>query len=101
MAIERTVETNVYCDICGEWIMGWRSNDTGVSKVWASYYARKKGCTVGKRSPVKTAESKKHFRHVVCSTKSEMQDETTMACVGDLKCWNVNDALHVHLMSLL
>lgn len=25
----------------------------------------------------------------------------TMACVGDLKCWNVNDALHVHLMSLL
>ena len=41
MAIERTVETNVYCDICGEWIMGWRSNDTGVSKVWASYYARK------------------------------------------------------------
>lgn len=33
MAIERTVETNVYCDICGEWIMGWRSNDTGVSKV--------------------------------------------------------------------
>lgn len=44
MAIERTVETNVYCDICGEWIMGWRSNDTGVSKVWASYYARKKGC---------------------------------------------------------
>lgn len=58
-------------------------------------YSRKK------RSPVKTAESKKHFRHVVCSTKSEMQDETTMACVGDLKCWNVNDALHVHLMSLL
>lgn len=21
MAIERTVETNVYCDICGEWII--------------------------------------------------------------------------------
>lgn len=101
MAIERTVETNVYCDICGEWIMGWRSNDTGVSKVWASYYARKKAVQSEKRSLVKTAESKKHFRHVVCSTKSEMQDETTMACVGDLKCWNVNDALHVHLMSLL
>ena len=42
MAIERTVETNVYCDICGEWITGWKSNGTGVSKVWASYYARKK-----------------------------------------------------------
>lgn len=61
----------------------------------------KKAVQSEKRSPVKTAESKKHFRHVVCSTKSEMQDETTMACVGDLKCWNVNDALHVHLMSLL
>lgn len=25
MAIERTVETDVYCDVCGEWIMGWKS----------------------------------------------------------------------------
>lgn len=31
MAIERTVETNVYCDICGEWIMAriTGSNRTG------------------------------------------------------------------------
>ncbi len=28
MAIERTVETDVYCDVCGEWIMGWKSNDS-------------------------------------------------------------------------
>ena len=61
----------------------------------------KKAVQSEKRSPVKTAESKKHFRHVVCSKKSEMQDETTMACDGDLKCMNVNDALHVHLMSVL
>ena len=32
MAIERTVETDVYCDVCGEWIMGWKSNDVGVSR---------------------------------------------------------------------
>ena len=27
MAIERTVETDVYCDICGEWIVGWKSDE--------------------------------------------------------------------------
>ena len=60
MAIERTVETNVYCDICGEWIMGWRSNDTGVSKVWASYYASKKRLySRQKRSPVKNCRIQK------------------------------------------
>lgn len=49
MAITRTVETDVYCDICGEWIMGWKSDDTGVSKTWAAEFARRKGCTVGKK----------------------------------------------------
>lgn len=31
MAIKRTVETDVYCDVCGEWIIGWRSSNTGTS----------------------------------------------------------------------
>ena len=70
MAIERTVETNVYCDICGEWIMGWRSNDTGVSKVWASYYARKKGCTVGKKITCKNCRIKKAFQ--TCSVQHKI-----------------------------
>ena len=48
MAIERTVETDVYCDVCGEWIMGWKSNDTGVSRAWAAEYTRRRGGTVGK-----------------------------------------------------
>lgn len=43
MAIERTVETDVYCDVCGEWIMGWKSNDTGVSRAWAAEYTRRRG----------------------------------------------------------
>ena len=49
MAIKRTVETDVYCDICGEWITGWKFNDTGVSKIWAAAFVREKGCTVGKK----------------------------------------------------
>ena len=47
MAIIRIVETDVYCDICGEWITGWRSKETGVSKEWAKTFAREKGCTAG------------------------------------------------------
>ena len=49
MAIERTVETDVYCDVCGEWIMGWKSNDVGVSRAWAAEYTRRRGGTVGKK----------------------------------------------------
>ena len=27
MAITRKVDTDVYCDICGKWVMGWTSNN--------------------------------------------------------------------------
>lgn len=43
MAITRKVDTDVYCDICGKWVMGWTSNNDGVSRAWAAKYARKKG----------------------------------------------------------
>lgn len=49
MAIFRAVCTEVYCDICGEFVVGWKSPGTGVSKTWAAYYARQKGCTTGKK----------------------------------------------------
>ena len=49
MAITRKVDTDVYCDICSKWVMGWTSNNDGVSRAWAAKYARKKGCTVGKK----------------------------------------------------
>lgn len=45
MAIYRNVHTEVYCDICGKYIAEW----TSVSKVWAAYFARQKGCTTGKK----------------------------------------------------
>lgn len=40
MAIFREVKTTVYCDVCGEYIIGWKSKGQGVSRVWAAYYAR-------------------------------------------------------------
>ena len=49
MAIYREVNTEVYCDICGEKVIGWYSVRNGVSKVWAAYFARQEGCTTGKK----------------------------------------------------
>lgn len=74
MAIKRTVETDVYCDICGEWIAGWKSNDTGVSRTWAAVFAREKGCTAGKRLFAENAGSRKESRYAAYSARSEAQE---------------------------
>lgn len=70
MAITRTVETDVYCDICGEWIMGWKSDDTGVSKTWAAEFARRKGCTVGKKVICKGCRIEKRIQ--TCSIQRKI-----------------------------
>lgn len=49
MGITRTVTTRVHCDICGEWVIGWKSESIGVSRKWAEYFARCEGCTVGQK----------------------------------------------------
>ncbi len=49
MAIVREVRTEVYCDICGEYVIGWKSDGIGVSKDSAEYYARQEGCTTGEK----------------------------------------------------
>lgn len=49
MGIYREVETIVMCDRCGSEIKHWISTGTGVSKAWATYYARQEGATVGKK----------------------------------------------------
>ena len=49
MAIFREVRTEVYCDICGEYVIGWKSPGIGVSRSWAAYFARENGCTTGKK----------------------------------------------------
>lgn len=49
MAIFREVRTEVYCDICGEYVIGWKSPGIGVSRSRAAYFAREEGCTTGKK----------------------------------------------------
>lgn len=39
MGITRTVTTQVYCDVCGKWVIGWESEETGVSREWAKSIA--------------------------------------------------------------
>lgn len=46
MGITRIVETDVECNVCGKWIIGWKSVTGGVSKEWAKYHARKMGAAV-------------------------------------------------------
>lgn len=63
MGITRTVTTQVHCDVCGEWITGWESENTGVSREWAKYYARLHSWTKGymQRVPNKAAYKKMQF----------------------------------------
>ena len=70
MAITRKVDTDVYCDICGKWVMGWTSNNDGVSRAWAAKYARKKGCTVGKKIICKECRIEKRIQ--TCSIQQKI-----------------------------
>lgn len=70
MAITRKVDTDVYCDICGKWVMGWRSDNNGVSRAWAAKYARKRGCTVGKKIICKECRTEKRIQ--ACSIQQKI-----------------------------
>lgn len=69
MAIYREVTTDVYCDVCGENILSWSSGRVGVSKAWAAYYARKEGCTTGKRIVCKQCRINKRMEK--CSLRKK------------------------------
>ena len=62
MTIKRIVVTEVYCDVCGEHVAGWESDDVGESRALATYYAREKGCAVGKRVICKSCRIKERIR---------------------------------------
>lgn len=74
MAIKRTVETDVYCDICGEWITGWKSNDTGVSRIWAQHLRERKAAQLEKRLFAENAGSRKESRYAAYSARLEAQE---------------------------
>ena len=62
MGITRTVTTQVYCDVCGKWVIGWESEETGVSREWAKYHARCKGCTAGQKVICKECRIKQRIK---------------------------------------
>lgn len=83
MAIERTVETDVYCDVCGEWVMGWKSNEAGVSRAWAAEYTRRRGGTVGKKIVCKKCRIKERIR--TCSMQRKIGNagrDSDGTCMG-------------------
>ena len=94
MAIERTVETDVYCDVCGEWIMGWKSNDTGVSRAWAAEYTRRRGGTVGKKIVCKKCRIKERIR--TCSLQRLFDEEGATADI----IWKYVDDVQLHVWEM-
>ena len=83
MAIIRVVDTDVYCDVCGEFITGWRSENTGVSKVLAAKHARKKGCTVGEKIICEKCRIKRRIQ--TCSIQRKIGSaglDGNGACMG-------------------
>lgn len=83
MAISRVVETDVYCDVCGDWVVGWRSDRLGVSKEWAKNFARKKGCTTGKKIICKKCRINKRIE--TCSIQRRIGiagRDSNGACMG-------------------
>lgn len=83
MAIFREVKTEVYCDVCGKYIIGWGSKGIGVSRQWAAYYARQRGCTTGKQITCKECRIKKRIK--ACSLQKKWgaaQKDADGSCLG-------------------
>ena len=83
LAVNRIVETDVYCDICGEWVIGWQSDGIGVSRERAKRYARTKGCTTGKKIIYKKCRIKKRIE--TCSIQRQIGVaglDANEACMG-------------------
>lgn len=84
MSIYREEITEVYCDVCGEKVIGWNSTgNNGVSKKWAGYYARLRGCTVGKKVVCKQCRIKKRIEK--CNLQKRygcVEKDENGACLG-------------------
>jgi hypothetical protein len=83
MAIFREVRTEVYCDICGKYIMGWTSTRTGVSRNLAAHFARQEGCTTGKKVICKRCRIRKKIEKCSIQKKcGEAGKDGNGACLG-------------------
>lgn len=89
MAIYRKVNTEVYCDICGKNVIGWCSTRNGVSKAWAAYFARQKGCTTGKKIVCKQCRIKQRMEKCRLQNKYRTTGKDGIgACLGFSSDWN-------------
>lgn len=84
MAIFREVETTVYCDVCGEYVIGWRSKGQGISRARAAYHARKEGCTTGKKVICKKCRISRRIEKCSLQNGGERQAGTATALVWDM-----------------
>lgn len=83
MAIFREVRTEVYCDICGEYVIGWKSPGKGVSRDWAAYFAREEGCTTGKKIICKSCRISRRIEKCSLQKKwGEADRDGNGACLG-------------------
>lgn len=88
MSIYREVTTEVYCDVCGEKVIGWNSTGNGVSKIWAGYFARLRGCTAGKKVVCKQCRIKKRIEK--CNLQKRygcVEKDENGACLGIGEQW--------------
>ena len=83
MAIFREVRTEVYCDICGEDVIGWKSPGIGVSRSWAAYFAREEGCTTGKKIICKSCRISRRIEKCSLQKKcGEAGKDADGTCLG-------------------
>lgn len=83
MAIFREVRTEVYCDICGEYVIGWKSPGKGVSRGWAAYFAREEGCTTGKKIICKSCRISRRIEKCSLQKKcGEAGKDADGTCLG-------------------
>lgn len=82
MAISRVVETEVHCDVCGKSIISWRSTGNGVSRGWAKYFARQKGCTTGKKIICKECRISRRMEKCGLIKKWGAAGKDNGACLG-------------------
>ncbi len=83
MAIFREVRTEVYCDICGEYVIGWKSPGIGVSRSRAAYFAREEGCTTGKKIICKSCRISRRIEKCSLQKKcGEAGKDADGTCLG-------------------
>ncbi len=83
MAIFREVRTEVYCDICGEYVIGWKSPGKGVSRGRAAYFAREEGCTTGKKIICKSCRISRRIEKCSLQKKcGEAGKDADGTCLG-------------------